>query len=100
MLGSIFCESQKEYFEMIPLSRGESDITSFPLVLNHISLHEPDFILNLATYTDVEKAEREGMLEAFRTNALGAQNVAQAASAFSIPLIFLSTDYVFDGEKD
>lgn len=55
--------------------------------------------MNFAAYTDVEKAEGEGIMKAFSTNALGAQNIAQAASAFGVPLIFLSTDYVFDGEK-
>jgi dTDP-4-dehydrorhamnose reductase len=39
-------------------------------------------------------------MEAIETNALGAQNVAKAASVFGIPLIFLSTDYIFDGEND
>jgi dTDP-4-dehydrorhamnose reductase len=100
MLGRVFFEAQKNKYEIVPLARSDADITVFPTVLNQISIHEPDIILNFAAFTDVTSAEWIGKMEVFETNALGAQNVAKAASAFGIPLIFLSTDYIFDGENE
>jgi dTDP-4-dehydrorhamnose reductase len=100
MLGSVFLEVLQDHFDIISLDRTDGDILSFPMVLNQISSHSPDVILNFAAYTDVERAEGDGMMDAYSVNALGAQNIAKAASAFGIPLVFLSTDYVFDGKKD
>lgn len=99
MLWSVFRETQSSTFDIIPLSHDDCDITIFPFVLNQISLHEPDVILNFAAYTDVSNAEGQGMLEAYKVNTLWAQNIAKAAWVFGIPLIHISTDYVFDGEK-
>lgn len=99
MLGSEFFTSAWGRFDIAALSRDEADVRDFPSVLNQISLHSPDLILNLAWYTDVEGAEGEGFMEAYQVNALGAQNVAKAAAAFGVPLIYVSTDYVFDGKK-
>lgn len=100
MLGRVFLETQKNKYEIVPLARSDADITVFPTVLDQIAIHEPDIILNFAAYTDVASAEWNARMEAIVTNALGAQNVAKAASAFGIPLIFLSTDYVFDGKSE
>lgn len=100
MLGRVFFETQKNKYEIVPLARSDADITVFPTVLDQIAIHEPDIILNFAAYTDVASAEWNARMEAIETNALGAQNVAKAASVFGIPLIFLSTDYIFDGEND
>jgi dTDP-4-dehydrorhamnose reductase len=56
----------------------------------------PDAIVNAAAYTAVDRAEDETDL-AFRINAEGAGAVARAAAARDIPIIQISTDYVFDG---
>ena len=56
----------------------------------------PALIVNAAAYTAVDKAEDEPAL-AFRVNRDGAANLAQAAGEAGIPLVHLSTDYVFDG---
>jgi dTDP-4-dehydrorhamnose reductase len=58
----------------------------------------PDIVVNPAAYTAVDKAETEPEL-AFATNRDGAQAVAAAAGRRGIPIIHLSTDYVFDGQK-
>lgn len=57
-----------------------------------------DVIVNAAAYTAVERAEAEPDL-AFAANEAGARAVAEAAAALDVPLIQLSTDYVFDGRK-
>lgn len=60
---------------------------------------EPSVIVNAAAYTAVDRAEDEPAL-AWRVNAEGAASVARAAATLDIPLIHVSTDYVFDGESD
>jgi dTDP-4-dehydrorhamnose reductase len=59
----------------------------------------PDAIVSAAAYTAVDKAESEPE-QAARVNINGAEAVARAAKALEVPLIHLSTDYVFDGAKD
>jgi dTDP-4-dehydrorhamnose reductase len=58
----------------------------------------PDLVVNPAAYTAVDKAESESDL-AFALNRDGAGAVAAAAAARGVPIIHLSTDYVFDGKK-
>ena len=61
-----------------------------------IAGHSPTCIVNAAAYTAVDKAESDAM-RAFAVNRDGASVVAEAAAKAKIPLIHLSTDYVFDG---
>lgn len=100
MLGSVFCDEMKDCYDITSLSKNDADIRNFASVLTQISMHEPEFILNFAAMTDVEWAEIKHRVEAFEINALGAQNVAKAAWAFGIPLVYISSDYVFDGENE
>ncbi len=58
----------------------------------------PDVVIHAAAYTDVDQAEREPD-RAMRINADGTRRVAQAAARVGAKLIYLSTDYVFDGGK-
>ena len=58
----------------------------------------PDFVVNVAAYTAVDRAESEPD-HAFAINRDGATAVARAAAHLGVPLIHLSTDYVFDGTK-
>jgi len=61
--------------------------------------HEmPDVLVNAAAYTAVDRAESEPD-QAYRVNAEGPGILAQAAAEAGVPLIHISTDYVFDGEK-
>jgi len=59
---------------------------------------EPDLVINAAAYTAVDRAEDEPAL-ARAVNATGAGWLAEAAAAHGVPLIHVSTDYVFDGTK-
>lgn len=58
----------------------------------------PDLIVNAAAYTDVEAAE-DDIARAFLANETGARNVAELAAHHKIPVVYFSTDYVFDGTK-
>ena len=74
------------------------DITDAAQVQTAIAAAKPGVVINAAAYTAVDKAESERE-KAFLVNELGPRNLAQACAAQDIPLIHISTDYVFDGAK-
>jgi dTDP-4-dehydrorhamnose reductase len=76
--------------------RAECDITD-PMALKRI-IGAGHFVINCAAYTAVDQAETE-VEAAYRVNATGAENVAAACARAGIPLVHLSTDYIFDGES-
>lgn len=82
--------------EITALGRPKLDITDLASVANAVKYFNPDILINAAAYTAVDKAEDEKEL-AYELNAVGAQNVASAAADVGIPIIHISTDYVFDG---
>ncbi|MBO0905054.1 dTDP-4-dehydrorhamnose reductase [Jiella sonneratiae] len=81
------------------LGRPELDLTDRASVEAAIAHLAPAIVVNPAAYTAVDKAESEREA-AFAVNAAGAENVAAAAAAAGIPIVHLSTDYVFAGDKD
>ena len=84
--------------EMITASRAELDITDSQAVAAWVSEHKPAVVINAAAYTAVDQAEQEPEL-AFAVNRDGAANLAQACAECAIPLLHISTDYVFDGRQ-
>lgn len=85
--------------EVITLGRPELDLANPASVLNVITSAAPEVIVSAAAYTAVDKAEGESA-EAHTVNSAGAEAVAKAAKALGVPLIHISTDYVFDGRLD
>ncbi len=83
---------------MTGLPHSEADICDARAVEAAIAKHSPTIIVNAAAYTAVDKAEGERE-RAFAANRDGAAVVAEAAAKANIPLIHLSTDYVFDGTR-
>jgi dTDP-4-dehydrorhamnose reductase len=79
-------------------ARPELDIRRPELIEKAIAGFSPDIVINPAAYTAVDRAETEPDL-AFAVNRDGAGNVAAAAAQLGVPIIHLSTDYVFDGKK-
>lgn len=84
--------------EAVFLSRRELDISSLEAVRERIRSHSPALILNTAAYNHVDQAETDPN-GAFSSNALGPRNLAVAAQERGIPLLHVSTDYVFDGTR-
>jgi dTDP-4-dehydrorhamnose reductase len=84
--------------EVIALGRPSCDLADQASVAAAIDAARPDVIVNAAAYTAVDLAETERE-QAFQVNDLGAGHVAAAAADIGIPLLHLSTDYVFDGRK-
>jgi dTDP-4-dehydrorhamnose reductase len=64
-----------------------------------VATHKPDWVINCAAYTQVDKAETEAAT-AFRINRDGAEYVAQAVAHCGGRLLHVSTDYVFDGSQE
>jgi len=83
---------------VVAVGRPRLDITAPASVLDAVSALRPDVIVNAAAYTAVDRAESEPGI-AHLVNAAGAGNVARAAHQAGVPVIHISTDYVFDGSK-
>jgi dTDP-4-dehydrorhamnose reductase len=84
--------------ERVGLGAGELDIADRAAVLAAVAATSPDLVVNCAAYTAVDAAESDRDA-AFRVNRDGAANLAEACARSNLPLIHLSTDYVFNGEK-
>jgi dTDP-4-dehydrorhamnose reductase len=85
--------------EIIALGRPELDLGGpSNEIMSAIRTARPDVMVSAAAYTEVDKAEGDREL-AFAVNEQGPRAVAQAAHELGVPLIHLSTDYVFDGLK-
>lgn len=84
--------------ELLTLGRPEFDLESAAAIVKQIEILKPDLVINTAAYTAVDKAEAEPG-RAFAINRDGAALVAHAASKMNVPLVHISTDYVFDGRK-
>lgn len=80
------------------LSRADADIAHRGQVEAALRRHRPGVVINAAAYTAVDRAEDE-YDAASRANADGAATLAAACAAADIPLVHISTDYVFDGTK-
>ncbi|WP_081925474.1 dTDP-4-dehydrorhamnose reductase [Bosea sp. UNC402CLCol] len=85
--------------EVIALRRPELDLADHRTIAPALRSARPDVIVNAAAYTAVDQAESEPEL-AMRINGGAAGEAARAAAALGIPVIQLSTDYVFDGTLD
>lgn len=83
---------------VIATGRDDFDITNYIKVKGFIIDTRPDFIIHAAAFTAVDRCESQEDL-AFNVNALGARNVASASRYVGAKLIYISTDYVFDGAK-
>jgi len=84
--------------EMLALDRSKLDITNFKQVKDVVEQFKPDWIINAAAYTAVDKAESESK-NAFLINRDGAENLARAAESCGARMVQVSTDYVFDGNQ-
>ena len=89
--------AQKD-MEAVGAKRSEIDITDESAVRSAIKHVQPTIILNAAAYTAVDKAEANEA-EAVAGNVTGPAVLARAAQAAGLPIIHISTDYVFDGSR-
>lgn len=85
--------------QLILTDSDNMDITNLDIVKEVIVNNKPEYIIHCAAYTQVDKAE-ENIELCRKINSLGTKNIATIAKENNIKLIFISTDYVFDGKKD
>ncbi|MEA2346929.1 MAG: dTDP-4-dehydrorhamnose reductase [Thermoleophilaceae bacterium] len=95
----IFRAAQEWNHETTGLERRDLDVTDARAVLEAFHAASPDAVVNCAGYTDVDGAEGDPRAAA-AVNSEGARNVAIAAAELDIPVVYPSTDYVFDGVTD
>lgn len=80
-------------------SRKDFDLTNELDTKNFIKNYKPDAVVHCAAYTAVDKAEDERDI-CYRTNVLGTRYIAQACKDIDAKILYISTDYVFDGKGD
>ncbi|WP_054957557.1 dTDP-4-dehydrorhamnose reductase [Paenibacillus dakarensis] len=85
--------------EVAGCGRQELDITDMGLCQQTIAAYHPDAIIHCASYTAVDAAESDADL-AYQINAVGTRNIALAAERVGAKLVYMSTDYVFNGQTD
>ena len=81
------------------LNRSEADLADPEACAAAIRAHAPRAVINAAAYTAVDRAEEEEAL-ATRINGDAPRAMAEACAALGIPMVHISTDYVFDGAGD
>lgn len=108
-LGRSVVEELQPYFNILSTARKipvetltacpvvEMDISNKSIVQQVVSKHEPDVLIHLAAMTNVDGCEREKE-KAWDINVKGTEHLLQAISGSETRIIFISTDYVFDGE--
>lgn len=85
--------------DLVALGRHDLDITSAESIAYVFAKYKPDLLINAAAYTAVEDAENEPEL-AYAINETATALLADACAEQEIPMLHISTDYVFDGIKD
>lgn len=84
--------------QAVALGHHQLDITDAAHIREALEAARPDAVINAAAFTDVDRAEYESET-AYRINALGPRLLAEASAGRGIPILHISTDYVFDGRK-
>lgn len=84
--------------DLILTDVADLNITNSEAVYSFVKETNPDVIINCAAHTAVDKCETD-MDNAYRINAIGPKNLAQAAYSIGAEIVQISTDYVFDGEQ-
>jgi dTDP-4-dehydrorhamnose reductase len=98
-VGTELCKKGKTRgFKIIPLDLPDFDISDQMAVENQVVNNDVNMVVNAAAYTAVDRAESESDI-AFAVNQKGPENLALSCKTAGIPLIHISTDYVFDGSK-
>jgi dTDP-4-dehydrorhamnose reductase len=82
----------------VGLGSADADVTDPDAVRSAVEETQPDVVVNSAAIADVDRAEEDEEL-AMRVNRDGADNVASAAARGGAAVVYVSTDYVFDGRK-
>ena len=89
----------RDRFDFLAPNCSEMDITDIKSVEDVILNYKPDVIFHCAAYTAVDKAE-DDRDTCYEVNVNGTKNIVDAAKMVNAKVVYISTDYVFDGTKD
>ncbi|MDR1167718.1 MAG: dTDP-4-dehydrorhamnose reductase [Heliobacteriaceae bacterium] len=99
MLGQDLCPVlEDEGYFVVETNKSSLDVTDFNAVERVLSREKPDLVIHCAAYTDVDGAEAD-LKTAETVNAAGTENAAKVCAKLGAVMVYISTDYVFDGEK-
>ena len=98
-LGFDVCRELKErgYTDVLGIDKEQLDLTNEQEVKEFINIYKPDVIMHKAAWTAVDLAE-DMQEECFKANVLATRYIAEAAEKLNSKLVYISTDYVFDGK--
>jgi len=82
--------------DVVALTHAQLDITRYDDVGEAVAAHRPGIVINAAAYNNVDGAEAD-YAGAYKLNSVAPRNLAVASYEYHIPLVHVSTDYVFDG---
>lgn len=92
-------ELQKQNIECYGATRKDFDLIDFEVTEKFIVNYMPDVVIHCAAYTAVDKAEDEQGL-CYLVNASATENIAEICKKINAKMLYISTDYVFDGTKE
>lgn len=98
MLGSAIQRVFHGNVDLVTFSLKNFDITDLDDAASKIRDAAPDYLIHTAAYTDVDGCEKHPE-KAFRINGIGTRNITMACEDIKCPVMYISTDYVFDGTK-
>lgn len=98
MLGRALCESLKETHTVTGVDITEFDLSETSCIAKIVKT-QPEIVCHLAAFTDVDGCETDPD-KAYRSNVVATRNVAVACREAKCPMLYVSTDYVFDGQSD
>lgn len=106
MLGEAFHQEFKDDFDLKCTDKDVNanwlsylDIRDYDAYRKDVELFRPDYLFHLGAYTDLEWCE-ENEEETYLTNTLGVENAVYIANSLNIPILYISTAGIFDGEKE
>ncbi|MGN1281268.1 MAG: SDR family oxidoreductase [Succinivibrio sp.] len=86
-------------YKVLACSHDDLDVTDESELASLFEAVKPDLVVNLASFNDVEKAEEQSHL-AYAVNALGAKYLSVLCAKYSVPLVHISSDYVYDSSRN
>lgn len=91
-------ERHSAQYQVFGFGRTDLDITDVAQISKIFEQVKPDVVIHIAAYTQVDQAEMDRD-RAYAVNALGTRNLVLEAEKFGAKFVYISTDYVFDGQK-
>jgi dTDP-4-dehydrorhamnose reductase len=98
-LGRALVRLGKRQHDIVAPGSSDLDVSTFAQVQTAIRTHSPDVVIHAGAMTDVDGCEHDAE-RAHQINAIGSQNVAATTNEARIPILYVSTNFVFDGTLD